>query len=113
MKNKIILSIVGGLLICVFWGFETYNNQPETIMIRSSQVGVSAINGSDIMVYKGDKQIKEIKIDRIRMHDQKDNYDKLMTVVRQYEREGYQVVSHSESMLFEIRYINTIIMTRR
>lgn len=99
------------LLFCL--SFRPVDNQTDSIMIRSTQIAFGGKNKSFIRVYKGDNQIEKIQIDKWEWDEEEKNYDKILTTVKTYEKQGYQIISHSEVMFGTNGFVNTFILTKK
>ena len=103
--------IVIFVLTCL--SFKPSDNQSESIMIRSTQIAFGGKNNSFIKIYKGDNQIESVQLDKWSLDNEAQNYDKLITTVRTFEKQGYQVISQSETMFGTNGFINTFILTKK
>ncbi|HAA14053.1 MAG TPA: hypothetical protein DCE41_21115 [Cytophagales bacterium] len=102
--------LVLAIIALSIFAFQPSQAPAETIMIRASQV-ISGVNKSFIVIYKGNKETERIELDKWRW-DKTDDFDKVLSWVQHYEQEGYELVSHSETIFGTNGLINTFILSK-
>jgi len=112
-KKTIVWTLLCALTLIICFAFAPETNSAESILIRSTQIAFGGKNKSFIRIYKGDTQIEKIQIDKWEWDEEEINYDKIITVVRSYEKQGYQIISHSEVMFGTNGFVNSFILTKK
>ena len=110
-KQVIFLSVAGIIVLTGILSLTSQNVKTESIMIRSLQVGTSK-STSCIRIYKGNNVIEKIPLEKWDYTSDENNYDKIFTVVTNYEKLGYKLTSHSESSLSGVAHVNTFVLTK-
>lgn len=110
-KQNLVIAAISIIAFSMF-AFKPLESTNDTIMIRSTQV-FSGSNKSFIRVYKGNNQLEKIALDKYKWTEEEKTFDLIISTVKKFEDEGYEVISHSELMYGGNGFINTFIMTKK
>jgi len=111
-KNMTFTFLGVVLILIISLSFKPTDNISGTIIIRANQIILGGKNSSYIKIYKGDDQVEIIPLDKLERDTEDINFNKILNTVKNYQEQGYIIVSHNEN-IGQNGSTNTLILTKK